>query len=111
MLAAFTAGLAEHLPEVAAATGWDRQVRLACAAYVVLVTGWLLDGAVEARPSVGPAGRSPSYRQLVASRWRWGATNLRTDFPALARALAGAAGWAWATWGTDAETTGYHAFT
>ena len=111
MLAAFTAGLAEHLPEVVAATSWDRQVRLACAAYVVLVTGWLLDGAVEARPSVGPAGRSPSYRQLVASRWRWGATNLSTDFPALARALAGAADWAWATWGADAETTGYPAFT
>jgi hypothetical protein len=110
LLAAFTAGLAVHAPEVVAAPVWNHQVRLACAAYVVLVTGWLLDGAVEARPSVGPAGRSPSYRQLVASRWRWGAANLRTDFPALAEALAGAATWAWETWGTDAETTGYPAF-
>ncbi|WP_454857933.1 hypothetical protein [Promicromonospora soli] len=110
LLDAFAAGLAEHMPEVAAASVWDRQVRLACAAYVVLVTGWLFDGAVAARPLVGPAGRSPSYRQLVASRWRWGATNLRAGFPALARALAGAADWAWENWGTDAETTGYPAF-
>ncbi|WP_369374081.1 hypothetical protein AB1046_07970 [Promicromonospora sp. Populi] len=110
LLAAFATGLGTHMPEVVAAPDWDRQVRLACAAYVVLVTGWLLDGAIAARPLVGPAGRSPSYRQLVASRWRWGATNLRTEFPALAEALAGTTRWAWENWGTDAETTGYPAF-
>ncbi|MBL0888544.1 hypothetical protein [Myceligenerans indicum] len=110
LLAAFTAGLAEHAPQVVASPAWERQVRLACAAYVVLVTGWLLDGALDARPLVGPAGRSPSYRQLVASRWRWGAVNLRADFPALARALAEAHRWSWDAWGADAELGGYPAF-
>lgn len=110
LLAAFTEGLGAHAPDVVAAPIWERQVRLACAAYVVLVTGWLLDGAIEARPFVGPPGRSPSYRQLVASRWRWGATNLRADFPALSRALAGAHQWSWQAWGPEGETTGYPAF-
>ncbi|RPF21835.1 hypothetical protein [Myceligenerans xiligouense] len=110
LLAAFSEGLGAHAPDVVAAPMWAGQVRLACAAYVVLVTGWLLDGAIEARPFVGPADRSPSYRQLVASRWRWGATNLRADFPMLSRALAGAHRWSWQAWGTDGETTGYPAF-
>lgn len=110
LLAAFTAGLAAHLPRVAGSPDWPAQVRLACAAYVVLMTGWLFDGAERARPSVGPAGRSPSYRQLVVSRWRWGAANLRADLPELARMLTAAQQWAVRAWGPDAETAGYPAF-
>lgn len=110
LLAAFEEGLAERAPQIPARPEWRSEVEVACAAYVVLVTGWLLNGALEGRPTVGPAGRSPSYRQLVAARWRWGAANLRESFPALARSLAGAASWAWQSWGTDAETTGYPAF-
>jgi hypothetical protein len=85
-------------------------VTVACSAYVVINTAWFLDRAIEGRPSVGRAGRSPTHRQLVASRWRWGALVLRGDFPALAAALREAAGWASRIWGTDAESTGYPAF-
>jgi hypothetical protein len=110
LLAAFTMGLAAYAPEVVEAPDWRRQVSIACAAYVVLNTAWFIDSAIEGRPSVGPAGRSPTYRQLVASRWRWGALALRGDFPALAAALRDAAAWSSRTWGFDAETAGYRAF-
>ncbi|MER7279033.1 hypothetical protein ABT369_31800 [Dactylosporangium sp. NPDC000244] len=108
--AAFTAGLGSHAPEAVAAPDWPRHVTAACAAYVSFNTAWFLDGANEGRPSAGPAGRSPSYRQLLTSRWRWGALALRDDFPALSAALRAAAGWASRTWGGDAETTGCPAF-
>jgi len=110
LLAAFTTGLAAYAPEVVAGPHWRRQVTIACAAYVVLNTAWFIDSAIEGRPSVGPAGRSPTYRQLVTSRWRWGALALRGDLPALAAALRDAAVWASQTWGIDTETTGYPAF-
>lgn len=110
LLAEFTAGLAEHAPDVVAGPGWPRAVRQACALYVVLVTGWLWASTAEGRPSVGPAGRSPSYRQLLVSRWRWGALALRDELPALAAALGEAAAWALDAWGAETETTGYRAF-
>ena len=59
---------------------------------------------------MGPAGLAPSYRQLMVSRWRWGALNLRDDFPQLAAAMGAAAGWALETWGPEVEPTGYRAF-
>jgi hypothetical protein len=110
LVAEFSAGLAEHALDVVAEPGWELAVRQACAVYIVLITGWLWKSTVEGRPSVGPEGRSPSYRQLLVSRWRWGAMNLRTDFPALAAAMADAAAWALETWGLDVEPTGYRAF-
>lgn len=110
LLNEFSAGLAEHAPDVVAEPGWSRAVRQACALYVVLVTGWLWLSTVEGRPYVGPAGLAPSYRQLMVSRWRWGALNLRDDFPQLAAAMGAAAGWALETWGPEVEMTGYRAF-
>jgi hypothetical protein len=106
----FSAGLAEHAPDIVTDPGWGLAVRHACAVYLVLVTGWLWKSTVEGRPLVGPAGQSPSYRQLMVSRWRWGALNLRQDFPALAAAMGDAAAWALETWGLDVEPTGYRAF-
>jgi hypothetical protein len=106
----FSAGLAEHAPDLVAEPGWSLAVRQACALYLVLVTGWLWKSTVEGRPSVGPEGRSPSYRQLMVSRWRWGALNLRADFPQLAAAMRDAAAWALETWGPDVEPAGYRAF-
>lgn len=110
LLAAFASGLAAGAPEVVGGPDWRRQVSVACAAYVVLNTAWFIDRAIEGRSSVGRASRSPTYRQLVTSRWRWGALALRGDLPALAAALREAAGWASRTWGIDTETTGYPAF-
>jgi hypothetical protein len=106
----FSAGLAQHAPDIVADPGWELAVRQACAIYLVLVTGWLWQSTVRGRPSVGPEERSPSYRQLLVSRWRWGALNLRADFPALAAAMADAAAWAVETWGLEVEPTGYRAF-
>jgi len=110
LLAELTAGLAEHAPDVVADPAWDTSVRQACAVYLVLVTGWLWKSTVAGRELVGPAGRSPSYRQLMVSRWRWGALNLRADLPALAAAFGDAAAWALDQWGADVEPTGYRAF-
>ena len=103
-------GLAEHAPDVAADPGWDPAVRQACALYLVLVTGRLWRSTMEGRRSVGPEGSSPSYRQLMVSRWRWGALNLRGDFPQLAAAMGEVAAWALETWGPGVEPTGYRAF-
>lgn len=110
LMSEFSAGLAEHAPEIVAEPGWSLAVRQASALYLVLVTGWLWKGTVEGRPSVGPEGLSPSYRQLMVARWRWGALNLRADFPQLAAAMGEAAAWALETWGLDVEPTGYRAF-
>lgn len=110
LLAAFTTGLAAHAPEIVAAPDWRRQVTAACATYIVLNTAWLIDGAVEGRPNIGPAGRSPTHRQVLTSRWRWGTLALRESFPALSDALDAAAVWATRTWGPDTGTTGYPAF-
>ncbi|WP_020017444.1 hypothetical protein [Promicromonospora sukumoe] len=110
LLAELTAGLAEHAPDVVADPAWDTSVRQACALYLVLVTGWLWKSTVAGRELVGPAGRSPSYRQLMVSRWRWGALNLRADLPALAAVFGDAAAWALDQWGADVEPTGYRAF-
>ncbi|PUB28679.1 hypothetical protein C8K30_10399 [Promicromonospora sp. AC04] len=106
----FSAGLAVRAPDVVAEPGWDLAVRQACAVYLVLMTGWLWKSTLEGRPFVGPEGRSPSYRQLMVSRWRWGALNLRQDFPALAAAMGDAATWALESWGPGVEPTGYRAF-
>jgi hypothetical protein len=110
LFAEFSGGLAEEAPDIVADTGWELAVRQASAVYLVLVTGWLWNSTLQGRPSVGPEGRSPSYRQLMVSRWRWGALNLRDDFPALASAMADAAAWALEAWGLDVEPTGYRAF-
>lgn len=110
LLAEFTEGLAVHAPQLAGDPAWPVQVRQACAVYSVLAGFWFLDSAREGRANVGPAGRSPSYRQILGYRWRWGALNLRDDFPALAAALGGAAAWASETWGPEAEIGGYPAF-
>jgi hypothetical protein len=110
LLTEFSAGLAEHAPDIVAEPGWSLAVRQACALYLVLVTGWLWKSTVAGRPSVGPEGRSPSYRQLMVSRWRWGALNLRADFPQLAAAMGDAAARALETWGPEVEPTGYRAF-
>lgn len=106
----FTRGLAEHAPHLVAGHDWRRDVERASGAYVLAMTGWLMDSTLAGREHVGPAGRSPSYRQLMTSRWRWAAVNLRATMPALADSCAAAARWATRTWGTEAETTGYPAF-
>jgi hypothetical protein len=110
LFAEFTAGLRAHAADVTDRPGWRTEVLRACAAYVLAVTGWLMDGTLEGRPSVGPAGRSPSYRQLMTSRWRWAALHLRGTMPALADACGTAVRWAIGAWGLEAETTGYPAF-
>jgi hypothetical protein len=110
LFAEFSAGLGSHAPHLVAEPGWSRSVTHASGLCVVLSTAWLLDGALAGRPNVGPAGRSPSFRQVLASRWRWGALHLRTEMPALAAGLAAAAYWAVGEWGADAEPTGYPAF-
>lgn len=109
LLTEFSAGLGEHAPDVVAG-GWPDTVAQACGLYVVLATRWLLDGALDGRPAVGPDGRSPSFRQLLAARWRWASLNLRGTMPALADACGAAARRATEAWGPDAETTGYPAF-
>lgn len=106
----FSTGLAEHAPDIVVEPGWSTAVRQACALYLVLLTGWLWQSTVEGRLSVGPEGLSPSYRQLMVSRWRWGALHLRDDFPQLAAVLGDAAAWALETWGLDVELGGYRAF-
>jgi hypothetical protein len=110
LFAEFTTGLAAHAPELVTGADWRSDVMRASAAYVLAMTGWLMDSTLEGRPSVGPAGRSPSYRQLMTSRWRWAALHLRETMPALADACGTAALWALEAWGPDAETTGYRAF-
>lgn len=110
LFAAFTDGLAVHAPEIAGDPSWPAQVRQACALYTAMTWFWFIPGALEGTASVGPAGRSPSYRQILTYRWRWAALNLRDDTPALAAACGAAAAWAWETWGADAEVTGYPAF-
>ena len=64
------------------------------------------------RPRVGPEGvPSPSYRQLLATRWRWGALGLRSTLPAVAGLLGAAAAWADEHWGESAGSVGpYPAF-
>ncbi|WP_433222105.1 hypothetical protein ACQP00_22555 [Dactylosporangium sp. CS-047395] len=104
LLAAFTDGLGTVGPN------WQREVIDACAAYTMINTGWFADRAMDGVPHVGPVGRGPSYRQLQTARWRWGALNLRADYPVLSAALRDAAAWATDTWGLDAEPTGYPAF-
>ncbi|MHA7134374.1 hypothetical protein [Oerskovia turbata] len=109
LLAAFTAGLGGRLPGAVVEPAWTRDVHLACAGWILAMTGWLLDGAIEDRPRVGPEGRSPSYRQLVLSRWRWGAERLREATPAVAAVLSDAVAWAEREWG-PAPSGGYPAF-
>lgn len=110
LLETFTAELARFVPEVDGPV-WRREVDLACGAWILASTTWLLDGAVADRPRVGPEGRSPSFRQLVAQRWRWGAANLATTLPDVAALLRRASGWAVAEWGSTIDLPGYPAFT
>ena len=64
LLARFTATLGTHLPDLVREPGWTRAVDLASASWILAMTGWLLFGADEDRPRVGPPGLpSPSYRQ------------------------------------------------
>ncbi|MFF2620202.1 aminoglycoside phosphotransferase family protein [Oerskovia jenensis] len=109
LLAAFTAGLGKHLPDAVAEPAWTRDVLLACAGWILAMTGWLLDGAIEDRQCVGPEGRSPTYRQLVTSRWRWGAEHLRDVAPGIASLLSDAVAWAGREWGPT-PSGGYPAF-
>ncbi|OCI30457.1 aminoglycoside phosphotransferase family protein [Oerskovia enterophila] len=109
LLAAFTAGLGRHLPDAVAEPAWTRDVLVASAGWILAMTGWLLDGAVEDRPRVGPEGRSPSYRQLVLSRWRWGAEHLRDVTPGIASLLSDGVAWAEREWGPS-PSGGYPAF-
>ncbi|MDO8144636.1 hypothetical protein [Isoptericola sp. 178] len=110
LLAEFTAGLEVSVPGLVAHEGWQREVERASGAYVLAMTGWLLDSTLAGREHVGPAGRSPSYRQLMTSRWRWAAVNLRTAMPELAATCGAAARWATEAWGGETEPTGYPAF-
>lgn len=110
LFAELSAGLAPYAPELVSGASWRTEVLRASGAYVLLSSGWLMDGALAGRSAVGPAGRSPSHRQLLASRWRWAALHLRETLPGLADACGAAARWAAQTWGADAETTGYRAF-
>ena len=88
LLDRFTATLGTHLPDLVREPGWTRSVDLASAAWILAMTGWLLFGADEDRPRVGPEGvPSPSYRQLLTTRWRWGAVRLRSTLPAVAGLL------------------------
>ncbi|WP_265522271.1 hypothetical protein [Oerskovia flava] len=107
LLTAFTTALGHHRPDVVEEPGWSSAVDAACGAYVLACSGWLFDGALEGRPRVGPAGvPSPSYRQLLASRWRWGADRLGATLPHTATLLAEAAAWADRAWGDDARGQG-----
>ncbi len=112
LLTAFTDALAPHLPDVVQEPRWGRLVDLACASWILAMTGWLLDGADEDRPRVGPPGvPSPSYRQLLVTRWRWGATRIRATLPAVADLLGASAAWADEVWGPSSAPVGpYRAF-
>ncbi len=109
LLAAFTTGLGRHLPDAVVEPAWNRDVLVACAGWILAMTGWLLEGAIEGRPRVGPEGRSPSYRQLVLSRWRWGAEHLRDVTPGIAALLSDGVAWAEREWGPS-PSGGYPAF-
>lgn len=112
LLDRFTTTLGGHLPDLVREPGWTRSVDLASAAWILAMTGWLLFGADEDRPRVGPPGvPSPSYRQLLTTRWRWGADRLRSTLPAVAGLLGAAAAWADDEWGASAAPVGpYRAF-
>ena len=112
LLGRFTTALAPHLPDVVREPGWTLAVDRACAAWILAMTGWLIDGADEDRPRVGPPGvPSPSYRQLLTTRWRWGAVRLHTSLPGVAGLLGAAAAWADEEWGESAAPVGpYRAF-
>jgi hypothetical protein len=112
LLDRFTSALGAHLPDLVREPGWTRAVDLASAAWILAMTGWLLMGAGEDRPRVGPPGLpSPSYRQLLTTRWRWGAVRLRTTLPVVASLLGAAVTWADEEWGTSAAPVGpYRAF-
>ncbi|PFG19915.1 hypothetical protein [Serinibacter salmoneus] len=99
MTEAFTAALAEHLPEVTGTGSWERQVALADAVWVIASTTWLLPRALEGDGPIGPEGRpSPTRRQLLAARWRALAVDLAPHAPALARLAGAAAEWARTRW-------------
>ncbi|GEL98960.1 phosphotransferase [Cellulomonas terrae] len=112
LLDRFTTTLGTHLPDLVREPGWTRSVDLASAAWILAMTGWLLFGADEDRPRVGPPGvPSPSYRQLLTSRWRWGAVRVRSTVPVVAGLLGAAAAWADDEWGASAAPVGpYRAF-
>lgn len=107
LLAAFTEGVGRHLPDVVAEPAWSDAVHRASAAWVLATSGWLLAGALEDRPTIGPPGRrAPSYRGLLASRWRWGATHLTVAAPAVAELLSRAAAWADREWADRPDASG-----
>lgn len=112
LLDRFTTTLGTHLPDLVREPGWTRSVDLASAAWILAMTGWLLFGADEDRPRVGPPDvPSPSYRQLLTTRWRWGGVRLRSTLPAVAGLLGAAAAWADDEWGGSAAPVGpYRAF-
>lgn len=112
LLGRFTATLGTHRPDLVQEPGWTRSVDLASGAWILAMTGWLLHGADEDRPRVGPEGvPSPSYRQLLTGRWRWGAARLGSTLPVVAGLLGAAATWADEEWGASAATVGpYRAF-
>ncbi|GEK22981.1 phosphotransferase [Cellulomonas xylanilytica] len=112
LLDRFTTTLGTHLPDLVREPGWARSVDVASASWILAMTGWLLLGADEDRQRTGPVGvSSPTYRQLLTTRWRWGAVRLRSTLPVVAGLLGSAAAWADDEWGTSAAPVGpYRAF-
>ncbi|GMA22986.1 hypothetical protein GCM10025864_07450 [Luteimicrobium album] len=110
LLEAFEDGARPHLPGVVDGAGWRTEVLTACGAYVLAAGAWLLASAHEDRPTVGPEGRSPSYRELLVQRWRWGSAHLRDELPATAALCAAALHAADERWGGTHGPGPYRAF-
>jgi hypothetical protein len=110
MRESYVGALAPVLPQVAESQFWDREVVLGCAAWVLAASNWLLDGALADDPRVGPPeGVTPSYRELLVGRWRWGARELAEVLPATAELLHRAEQAASTAWG-EVPRRGYPAF-
>lgn len=111
LVAEFSAALGRHAPDLVADPAWPDLIDLACGTWILAMSGFLIDGALEGRGPVGPAGRpSPTRRQLLSARWRWGALHLRRALPGTAALLGDVALWAEREWGDSASgLTGYPA--
>ena len=111
MVSAFTTAAAPGIGTVAAPAFWTVDVPVASGAWVLAASSWLLDGALEDNPRIGPReGAAPSYRELLVGRWRWGAVHLGQMLPAVAELLSQAESWAAREWG-EQPRRGYPAFT
>ncbi|WP_163541846.1 hypothetical protein [Occultella kanbiaonis] len=110
LLTEFTAGLAGHLPAVAADPRWPVQVRTACLGWLLMMTGILLKYTADPERRMGPKD-SPAltFREHVLLRWRWGARQLAADFPAATTFLTDAVAGVEQDWGA-LRPAGYPAF-